>query len=69
MPRRLPFETHLPSLTRNLTKGVDAALRRAYSMDFGADLLDPNGQVAGEQDPTFISDLIELKAKAGGGGY
>ena len=63
------LETHLPSLTRNLTKGVDAALRRAYSMAFGADLLDPNGQVAGEQDPTFIRDLMELKANAGGGGY
>lgn len=37
-------------------------------MAFGAGLLDPNGQVAGEQDPSFIRDLMELKAKAGGGG-
>ena len=63
------LETHLPSLTRALARGVDTALRAAYTKALGADLLDPQGQVAGQQDPTFIRDLMGLKASAGGGGY
>ena len=63
------LETHLPSLTRNLARNVDDALRGAYTKAFGFDILDSNGQSTGERDPTFLRDLAGLKAKDGGCGY
>ena len=63
------LETHLPSLTRDLARAVDNALRGAYNKAFGFDILNPDGQCAGERDPTFLRDLAGLKAKAGGCGY
>jgi hypothetical protein len=63
------LETHLPSLTRDLARAVDEALRGAYTRAFGVDILDPDGQTPGELDPTFLRDLTGLKAKAGGCGF
>jgi hypothetical protein len=63
------LETHLPSLTRDLARAVDDALRGAYTRAFGVDILDPDGQTPGEADPTFLRDLAGLKAKAGGCGF
>ena len=47
------LETHLPSLTRDLARAVDDALRGAYTKAFGFDILGPNGQCPGERDPTL----------------
>jgi hypothetical protein len=63
------LETHLPSLTRDLSREVDNALRGAYTSAFDIDILDPAGQTPGEADPTFLRDLTGLKAKAGGCGF
>ena len=63
------LETHLPALTRPLACAVDEALRRAYHLAFEVDLLDPAGQVPGQDDPTFLRDLAGLKVSAGGCGY
>jgi len=63
------LETHLPSLTRSLARATDEALSKAYIKAFGFNVLDPNGQRPGEQDPSFLRDLAGLKAGAGGCGY
>ena len=63
------LETHLPSLTRNLARSVDEALRGAYATAFGIDILNPEGHLRNQRDPTFLRDLAGLKAKAGGCGY
>ena len=62
------LETHLPALTRPLACAVDEALRRAYHLAFEVDLLDPVGQVPGQDDPTFLRDLARLKVSARGCG-
>ena len=63
------LETHLPAHTRQLARAVDQALRQAYTIAFGIDLLDPEGPVPGQDDPSFLSDLAGLKTSAGGCGY
>jgi hypothetical protein len=63
------LETHLPSLTREFAKAVDKALGEAYHLVFDVDILSPEGQIDGEDDPAFISDLAGLKVSAGGCGY
>jgi hypothetical protein len=63
------LETHLPSLTRDFAKAVDKALGEAYRLVFDVDILNSEGQIGGEDDPAFISDLAELKVSAGGCGY
>jgi hypothetical protein len=63
------LETHLPSLTRDLARAVDDALRGAYTKALGFDIIDPNGQCPGERDPALLRDLAGLKTKAGGCGY
>jgi len=60
---------HLPSLTRRLATAVDLALRKAYAVAHGADMLDPEGNFVGQRDPTFVRDRVSLKASQGGGGY
>jgi len=63
------LETHLPVHTLQLRKAVDQALRQAYNIAFDIDLLDPDGLVPGQDDPSFLSDLAGLKTSAGGCGY
>jgi hypothetical protein len=60
--------THLPSQTRQLIEATDASLRRAYAIVFGADLLNPAGEFPAQQDPSFLSDVMQLKARQGGWG-
>jgi hypothetical protein len=63
------LETHLPVHTRQLAQAVDQALRKAYKIAFGIDLLDPEGPIPGQDDPSFLCDLAGLKTSAGGCGY
>ena len=60
--------THLPSKTRKLAAAVDEALRRAYTLCFGGDFLDPAGEGGHQTDPAFVSDLFRLKLAKGGVG-
>ena len=55
--------THLPSQTRQLVEATDVSLRRAYAVVFRADLLDPAGEFPSQQDPSFIRDVMHLKAR------
>ena len=60
--------THLPSQTLKLAKATDAALRKAYAVVYGADMLDPTGEFPNQKDPTFLRDVMHLKARQGGWG-